>query len=190
MKTRLCLALILALFSASSFAEWTLNSNSKVTFISIKADQIGETHYFSKLSGNVSSKGEVQLAIDLASLETNIPIRNTRMLEFLFEIAKFPSANISAQIDPNKYQSLNIGEQATESLPVTIDLHGKAIELSAKVSVTKLAKNQISVSSVSPVILSAAAFDLVSGIDKLQSLAGLSSISKAVPVSFSLLFDL
>lgn len=40
--------------------------------------------------------------------------------------------------------------------------------------------------SFQPIIVNANEFDLVAGIDKLREIAGLSSISQAVPVSFVL----
>lgn len=42
------------------------------------------------------------------------------------------------------------------------------------------------VSSFQPIIINANEFGLVAGVDKLRDIAGLSSISQAVPVSFVL----
>jgi polyisoprenoid-binding protein YceI len=190
MFTRLCFSVILTLLSSSVFAEWKLNPSSSLTFISVKADLIGETHHFTKLTGLVSKNGEAELAIDLSSVETNIPIRNERMMEFLFEVSKYPSAIISSQVDVAKYHALESGQRLSETIDLTLSLHGKSAALKADVAVTKLATGQLSVSSAKPVLVSAGSFDLVAGIDKLQALAGLSSISKAVPVSFDLIFDM
>lgn len=194
MKTRFCLGfclgLLLSLFSSSVFAGWALNPSSKLTFVSVKADHVGETHHFSKLSGAVSEEGVMSLSIDLSSLETNIPIRNERMLEYLFEVSRFQYAKVSANVDVKKFAALGAGEQQVASIPLSLDLHGKNVKLKAEVLVTRLKDKQLSVVSSTPILVSAAAFDLVPGIDKLQALAGLPSITKVVPVSFNLLFDL
>lgn len=190
MTRRIALALALFLFSTASFADWSLSPESKLSFVSVKANSIGETHTFSTMSGAVSADGEVELTIDLSSVETQIPIRNERMLEFLFEVAKYPKATISASIDAKKYKTMSTGEQAKMTLPLKVDLHGKTVSLKSDLIVVKLAKKQLLVISESPILLNTAAFEMVPGVDKLQALAGLPSISKIVPVSFSLFFDM
>ena len=54
--------------------------------------------------------------------------------------------------------------------------------------VTKKADGDIYVNSLKPVIINASAFDLVTGVKKLTSLAKLPNISVAVPVTFQLTF--
>ena len=78
-------------------AKWQLDTDgSQISFVTVKAGDIAEVHSLSKLSGNVSfgegHSGEVNLDIHLESVETSIPIRNERILEFLFEVAQFPLA--------------------------------------------------------------------------------------------------
>jgi len=55
--------------------------------------------------------------------------------------------------------------------------------------VTRLGPNKVLVSSAAPVYVHADDFGLQSGVDKLQELAKLSSITPVVPVSFSLMFE-
>ena len=77
---------VLLLFSSPAFSDWNLvTEESKLNFISIKASNIAEIHSFKKISGSVKENGEAQLTINLASLETLIPIRNERMGKLLFE---------------------------------------------------------------------------------------------------------
>jgi len=191
MLRRFSLAVFVVVFSSNVFADWALNSaESHLHFVSVKADALGELHHFTKISGTASADGTVTVEIDLSSVETNIPIRNERMREFLFQVADFPRATITSKVDVAKYGALNTGERVVESFPFSLALHGKSAGYQAMASVVKLADDQIVVSSVAPVIVSAESFGLVPGIDKLQSLAGLPSISKAVPVSFSLVFGL
>ena len=46
----------------------------------------------------------------------------------------------------------------------------------------------ITVTSITPMIIDADNFGLVAGINKLQEIAGLKSITRTVPVTFSLTF--
>jgi hypothetical protein len=55
--------------------------------------------------------------------------------------------------------------------------------------VAKLSDKQFIVSSLQPILLNAKNFSLVAGVQKLQELAKLPSISNAVPVSFVLTFN-
>jgi hypothetical protein len=58
--------------------------------------------------------------------------------------------------------------------------------VAAEVVVTKLNDNTLMLVSAKPLILNVADFALVQGVEKLQELAGLPSISHAVPISFYL----
>ena len=102
---------ILILFSSSVFSDWHLvNEESKLNFISIKASNIAEIHSFKKISGNVKENGEAQLSINLASLETLIPIRNERMGNLLFETKIYPSAVFKVEVDLEKMLLIDIGK--------------------------------------------------------------------------------
>jgi len=54
--------------------------------------------------------------------------------------------------------------------------------------VSNLSETKLVVSSMKPIIINAQRFALVDGVKKLQELAGLPSISNAVPLSFVLSF--
>jgi hypothetical protein len=56
------------------------------------------------------------------------------------------------------------------------------------VQVSRKADNGIVATSIQPILISAADFDLISGIEILQNLAGLNSIGLTVPVNFNLVF--
>ena len=100
MKT-LSLSLTLLLFLPMTvLAKWTLvNNESSIHFISVKKNTLAEVHTFTQLTGNVDNTGALSIDIDLSSVETNIPIRNQRMKEMLFDVIKFPTANVSGKID-------------------------------------------------------------------------------------------
>jgi len=84
-----CAALILSLCASSKvFAHYDLvASDSSVNFLSTKNVNITESHSFDRLSGNLSSTGELSIEIDLTSVNTIIPIRNERMQKMLFNVS-------------------------------------------------------------------------------------------------------
>ena len=127
--------------------------------------------------------------IDLGSVETNIPIRNERMKTMLFEVASFSKANISAALDSKALGEMNIGETYKDSIRFNLSLHGVSKEMATDVRVVKLTKNRILAVSVSPIIVNADQYNLLDGVENLREIANLPSISTAVPVTFSLVFN-
>ena len=190
MRSNLVKLSLIALFSLSSqaLAAWKLdNQNSNLSFVSVKKSTIAEVHSFTKLTGKVSEQGVAKIIIDLTSVETNIPIRNERMQQHLFETSSFSSATIESQFSPDIFNKLSKQDSILTTLTFTLTLHGKQQSLSSKVRVSEI-DDRIVVSSMQPVIVNAAQFDLVNGIEKLRALASLPSIATAVPVSFNLSF--
>ena len=111
------------------------------------------------------------------------------MREFLFETVSFPKASFTATIPVSEFEAMEIGAAQAFSLRGSLDLHGKAVNKIVNVTVSRSGEESFVVSTVRPMVVTAAEFDLVSGLGKLQQLAGLQSISPMVPVSFSLLFE-
>lgn len=191
MKTRHLLAITVSLFACSSaLAEWTLdNTKSSLNFVSTKAIDIAEVHHFSQLVGRVSDNGKAVLTIELASVETGIPIRNERMLEMLFETRKFPLATVRSKIDMDIVNAIATGASQNMAIDLELDLHGVRVDIAANVVVVKLDDKTLMVSSAGPVILNASTVELSEGIEALREVASLPSIGNAVPVSFILTFE-
>ena len=174
---------------APSFADWMINNEqSAIHFSSVKKNTIGEVHRFDQISGLLKKDGSFTAEIALASVNTGIEIRDTRMQEHLFETAKFPSANITAALPKELMKSLKKGASLSESVTFTLDLHGKKVELTGNVAIN-VSKKAIQVNTVAPIMLDAAAFDLVPGIEMLKKLAGLDAIATAVPVTLHLVLE-
>ena len=186
------LLVMLSLFSANSFAaEWQLDpTSSQLSFISTKKVNVAQTHHFNNIQGSVDSQGQLILEIDLASVDTNIAVRDERMKTFLFEIDKFTTATITAAIDTSDIDAIAEGASAVLTVDAELDLHGEKKPLQIDIVVTRLVGAKLSVVSVQPVILNLSDFSLVAGVEKLMELAKLPSISQAVPVSFYLIFKL
>lgn len=167
--------------------DWQVNNaQSKLSFVSTKKVNIAEVHSFGQLSGGLSAAGQFVLDIDLNSVNTNIDIRDSRMKEFLFDVIDFPAAQITAMIEPELVNAMTVGQQELSAVAGKLELHGQTQALNFDVVVTKLADDTLFVVSATPVILNVADYQLVEGVEKLRELAGLPSISLAVPVSFYL----
>ncbi|WP_168926944.1 YceI family protein [Shewanella donghaensis] len=178
----------LAILSTSVLAaDWQVKqAHSKVSFISIKKADIAEVHDFKTVSGSLTPAGAFNLSIDLVSVDTGVEIRDERMQSMLFEVAKYPKLQLNSVINPQLLADLSVGSTLVTQIDGTIELHGKTKKQSFDVLVAKLSDKKMVVTSMSPVIVQAEDFGLTDGVNKLREIAGLSSISLAVPVSFVL----
>lgn len=182
-----CSVLLPAAFSAQ--AHWQLdNDASTLSFVTIKADHVGEVHTFDLLTGVIDDEGNAELTIELISINTLIPIRDERMQNMLFETELFPEANLVAQLDIDQFAELEVGRSAQANFSFDLSMRDQTNSYQAEVMVTRLADNGIQVSTLKPVIVVANSFDLVRGVEALREVAGLPSISNAVPVSFTVVF--
>ena len=179
----------LALLGASNvWADWQLdNDYSRVNFVSVKKNTIGEAHRFKQVKGTLSDKGQLAINIPLASVDTLIPIRDERMQKMLFETKLFPSADLTANVSPKLF-NLKVGESKIATIDGDMGLHGVNKLVNVEVMITRVTKDKLQVASLKPIILRAAEFGLEDGIEKLKAVAKLPGITGAVPVSFVLTF--
>ncbi|MEP2652438.1 MAG: YceI family protein [Paraglaciecola sp.] len=179
----------LSLLCSAANANWELVSDeSSVNFVSTKNQHISEVQKFTKLDGTFGDDGRLAIDIDLASIDSGIEIRDTRMREKLFMVDKFPTAKLIAQL-PKAVLALPKGETILVSLPATLSLFGHSNEIQVSVQVTSKSDGGIVATSTKPILISAKDFGLVPGIEVLQKLAGLSGIGLTVPVTFNLIFE-
>ncbi|WP_299609373.1 YceI family protein [uncultured Tateyamaria sp.] len=179
------LALAATTVSADS---WTLDGDaSNLAFGSIKFNDTGEVHSFKSLDGSVAEDGTVTLGIDLSSVETNIDIRNERMVEHVFKNA--PRATVSAQIDMSAMEAVAVGDSAVMEVEGTLDLLGVEVPLYGDMFVMRLTDDKVMVTTDSMMFLSTADAEIDPGVDKLMELASLPNIVRAVPVTLRLMFD-
>lgn len=178
------------LVCCSANADWTLNNGqSRISFISVKKGDVAEIHYFRELEGGVDSIGVVTLTIALASVDTAIEIRDERIRELLFETDVFPTATLTTRVDVARLNALEPGATALESIKGTFELHGQKQELDTDLLFARLDEKRILVTSYKPIVIDAGKYALVEGVNKLREIAGLPSISNAVPVSLVLTFE-
>jgi len=191
MKTVKTIALVGAVSCMGSVAlagGWTLNPDvSNVSFGSIKNDYVGESHSFNDISGQVDEAGMVTLNIGLSSVATNIDIRDERMVEFVFD--KATSATVTAQVDMDAMTAMDVGQSTVTDAVGKLTLLGQEVELDSKLFVMRLSEDQVLVTTDGMAMLSTEDAGINAGIDKLQELASLDSITRVSPVTMRLFFD-
>ena len=184
MKTRFAVALAVpALLSLLAFADWQVGPDSRVQFVSIKNNTIGEVSHFEILSGSVTDAGEVEVRVVLDSVETNVGIRNERMKAMLFEVGLYPEAVITTRLDAGSMAVLSGG--GLTNVALQIDLHGQTVTKNAQLSVA-VSDQGVNATTTQPILLSAADFGLEGGVAALQEVAGLNAISRVIPVTVAL----
>ena len=187
--TRAFLWVAVCVLSPSAFADWTLdNDRSQLTFVSIKAGHIAEIHRFTQLKGQVNDAGQVTAEIVTASIDSMIAIRDERMREFLFESEIFPNITVTANIDPEQLNDLQPGDGAAQSVDAKVTFKDRELDVAMQLIALRLNDTTLLVNTLQPILLNTASVGFDTGVNKLQELAGLPSISQAVPVSFTLTF--
>ena len=114
-----------------------------------------------------------------------IPIRNERMQKFLFNTDVFPKLTLTSDLS-KQLKSLKKGQSRILKTQADLALNGVNKLISLEVLATQHTNGDIVVASFMPLLINPAAYNFTSGIDKLQELAKLPSITHSVPVSFVL----
>ncbi|MEE4175108.1 MAG: YceI family protein [Xanthomonadales bacterium] len=168
-------------------ADWAIdNDHSRVAFVSTKAGNVAEVHRFGSLSGTLGEDGAFAVDITLDSVDTGIEIRDERMRELLFQTDRYPRARLSAQLDMAQLKTIGPGEQGSVTAEAELNLHGQRANLTIDAAVARLEDGTLLVTSEEPLVITASQFELLAGVERLREIAGLPSISPAVPVTFRL----
>lgn len=168
---------------------WTLApEGSHLAYGTVKKDTVGEVNSFTKLSGHVSPQGKVEIEIDLSSVETNIDIRNERMVEYVFR--KAGTASLTAEFDMDVVATLGVGETTTVDAEAVLSLVGTDVEFDAEMFVARLSETSVLVSTNDMVFISTEDAGVNAGVDKLMELASLPGITRTVPVTARLIFNM
>lgn len=189
MKTTLWATVaVLGLAGAASAEGWTLDGNaSHIAFGSVKSHFIGEVHTFSGLSGAVSEDGKTSIEIELSSLETQIDIRNERMAEHVFKL--LPSALLTAQLEMDEFGQLDVGSSKVMEIDFDLALVGNNVPLYGEIFVMRVGEDKVLVTTNSMVFVDTEELGIDAGVDKLQELASLEDITRAVPVTMRFMFN-
>ena len=169
---------------------WQLNNPaSELRFVTTKNTNFAEVQQFKRMTGQLAANGTIKLVIDLASVETQVPLRNERMQAMLFEVARFPSAAFEGKADMGAISSLAVGASVDVDVAGELSIRGQSKPANASLRVVKLRGDQLLVTTRAPILVSADQFDLTAGIEKLRDIMGLPNIVGTVPVNFALVFQ-
>lgn len=168
---------------------WQLDpTQSTLTYQSVKKNTIVETNTIRNLSGGIMPDGSATISLDLNSVDTGVDLRNVRMRFLFFETYQFPTATITAKVDPAAFADLASKRRMAMPLAFTLDLHGVAKELQANVAVTMITDKLVSVASQAPVAIKVEDFGLLPAIEKLERAASVTNIVPTASVSFDFVF--
>ncbi|MDG2493378.1 YceI family protein [Luminiphilus sp. nBUS_07] len=176
---------LLLLITQATLADWRLTAASEVGYVSIKNNAIAENNYFSGVTGSLNKKGQLKVSIDLSTVETQVDIRNQRMRDLFFEITQYPEAVVTAQLDMQELAQVESGAPLELVKPFTLSLHGVESTAEAHLRIVSVG-GRAWVSTVQPILISAADFGLEGGVAALRKIAGLEAIAAVVPVSVNL----
>lgn len=189
LKTLIAGAGFALLANAGLAQTWVVDpSASAVSFGSVKKGSIGEAHSFTAVSGQVGQDGRATITVALGSVETNIDIRNERMIEHVFNNMEI--ASVTGEVDMDAVQALAIGEMAPVYVDATLHMMGESVGFDAPMIAVRLGENRAMIVSDGIAYLSTADLGIDEGIDKLMELASLPSIARSFPLTVRLVFDL
>ncbi len=180
---------IASCISMNASAQWSLApSSAELNFLSTKVlsnmNSITEQSRFQTLSGAVSDDGELTLKVKLASVDTQVPIRDQRLRDWVFEVSKYQEAVISAKITKANLNALAVGKPLRIKQGLILKAHGNAIPLEAELQLVKSQDGSIYVSTTSPILLDVKQLELNKGVEKLIDVMGLASINQQIPITF------
>lgn len=179
---------LVSLAASNALADWQLNpAQSSLTATSVKAGKVVEYHEFKHLTGTLKEDGMVEVVLDLASIETGIPLRNERMQSLFFNVADYPTATFAAQVDLEKLQASDA--PVAVNVPGALTLNGVTKPLTLALIVSHSKEQGYLVTTARPVSISVEEFGLLEGLNKLVDVAKLSGITPVVPVSFAVSFQ-
>lgn len=168
---------------------WMLDSTaSYLSFVSAKNTHTLEVNHFTEISGDISG-GTATLVIDLNSVNSGIALRDQRLRDLFFETMTFPAAIAKVNLPAGFPYGMAVGAQVEQDVTAELDLHGIKKTLTTRLSVQKLSSSRVVVQTIAPVLLKTSDYALSDGVEALRAAVGIASISAAVPVDFTLVFD-
>lgn len=174
---------------AAASNRWMLDSTaSYLSFVSAKNTHTLEVNHFTEISGDISG-GTATLVIDLNSVNSGIALRDQRLRDLFFETMTFPVAIAKVNLPAGLPHGMEVGAQVEQDFTAELDLHGVKKTLTTRLSVQKLNSSRVVVQTIAPVLLKTSDYALSDGVEALRAAVGIASISVAVPVDFTLVFD-
>lgn len=189
-----CVLLLGTLFfgnatSSASAQTWEVSpTESVLSYGSIKKGVLGEVNRFIGLEGGVLESGEFIVRVPLATVQTGVDIRNSRMIEHVFK-DETAVAELLGRLDVQTLSQLPVGGIAETEVTGTLKFLGKTIVVTPRLRVMRLGEDRVSVATADMIFIRTAELGVDPALDLLQQIAKLDSISRIVPVTFNLVFN-
>ncbi len=187
--------LIIALLANASVvaADWRLDGEaSSLQYLSSKLVRgnfaaIFESNVFAQVSGEIRDN-QLVLVVNTASVNTKIPIRDTRVAEHVFQSGRYPIAIVTTAVDQKLLNEMAVGTVEVRDVQAKLTLRDITHTVSGKVVVVRTQTDRLLVQTVEPILVDAAQYAMTEGFLTLQEIAKLFKIPTVIPVSFSLRF--
>lgn len=175
---------------ASPFKDgWELQGNaSSVVFDAHVIGSEASVSFFADSAGGIASDGATEVLVSLESIDSGDALRDARVRFLLLESFRMPHARVTARVEPDRLAGLEIGARTRISQPVTLELNGVSREIEATMDIVAISETAVSVTSLQPIPVELADFDLLTGLEKLERRAGV-EIRPQAEVSFEFLFE-
>ena len=187
---RLLIIYLLILFCLPvNAADWQLNrERSSISYLSSKQATVEtplmfESNLFREFSGTIDGT-QVELVVELDSLDTKVPIRDERVAEHVFLSKQYPQAIVSATVDDIEQLSYE-----SKQISATLTMRGQSRDLQAEVIIERSDPKTLRIQTTTPVLVDANAYGMLDGFATLKQLVGLMQIPTTIPVSLNLVFE-
>lgn len=171
---------------------WQVNlPKSSLTFNTTKASMPGvggatETMRFKLFKGGMDAQGNIQLDIDLTSIDSGISIRDERLQTMFWNVAEHPSVKFRTKINPDDLQKINAGNEAVDvTIEGDLTMAGQTKPIKTALKVVP-SRNMRIVSTRQAIVINANDFGMSSGVEALRAVMGLNYLSTSAPVTFHL----
>ena len=149
---------------------------------------IGESNSFKTISGSIDDSGHISIDIDLASVDTQLELRDERMRDIVFKVAINPYAKLTGDMNLQVHNDQEVGTSRVIEATIGLELVGEKIDHDVMLVVTRLSENKVMVTPHGVIFIDADDYELLDALEELRVLAGLDTIESVVPMSFYLTF--
>jgi polyisoprenoid-binding protein YceI len=177
---------------AQEASAWQIHQPaSSLTFNTTKSGAAGvggvtETMRFKSFKGGLSPKGQIELTIDLTSVDSGIAIRDERLQNMFWNVAAHPSVIFVGQLSADDMKNIGAGKASnTVMVEGQLTMAGQAKPIKAALQVIP-AQHKLYVSTRQPIVINANDFGLNAGVEALRAIMGLNYLSTSAPVTFAL----
>lgn len=176
----------LILFSINSSQAWEISSEfSRIEFISIKQANFIELYQFNHFQGRLNKEGDLELTIDLNSVNTGSPIRNRYIRQYFFQTNRYKVINATILFDQNMLDSIENNQSRSILTQVKIDLHNVEKNLPIELIIIKENDEEIIIQTENPFIIDLRDFNYIEALMHFKKHFSLQAINAVVPVIVS-----